>query len=120
QGGFHGFDFTEIYTKQMVWIVLSFILASFILLIEAKFYQRFANVIYLLSLLSLVGLYIFGTTISGQTAWYSFGSFSIQPAEFVKATTALALAKYLSNIQTDIRSLKHQTNAFLIIFIPAI
>src|SRR5699024_1602745 len=78
------------------------------------------SVIYLVSLLSLLGLFVFGTTISGQTAWYSFGSFSLQPAEFVKATTSLALAKYLGDIQTDIKTLKHQTNAFLIIFIPAL
>lgn len=119
-GSYHGFDFTEIYTKQAVWIALSFVLAFVILMIEAKFYERFSSVIYLLSLLSLVGLFIFGKTISGQTAWYAFGSFNIQPAEFVKAATALALGKYLSDIQTDIRSFKHQFNAFIIIFIPAL
>src|SRR5699024_1624985 len=117
---FHGFDFSEIYTKQAVWIVLSFLLAILILMIEAKFYQRFSSLIYLISLLSLVGLFIFGRTISGQTAWYSFGSFSIQPAEFVKASTALALANYLSDIQVDLTVFKHKIYAFVIIFIPAI
>ena len=117
---FHGFDFSEIYTKQAVWIALSFLLAILILMIESKFYQRFSSLIYLISLLSLVGLFLFGKTISGQTAWYSFGSFSIQPAEFVKASTALALANYLSDIQTDIASFKHQVNAFVILFIPAV
>ncbi len=117
---FHGFDFDEIYTKQALWIVLSLVWAAVILLVEAKFYRRFSGVIYVIALLSLVGLFVFGKTISGQTAWYSFGSFSIQPAEFVKSATALALAKYLSDIQTDIKSLKHQTNAFFIIFLPAL
>ncbi len=117
---FHGFDIHEIYTKQAVWIVMSFVLAIVLLMIESKFYRRFSSLAYLISLLSLVGLFIFGTTISGQTAWYTFGSFSIQPTEFVKVATALALAKYLSDIQTDIKSLKHQTNAFLIIFIPVL
>lgn len=119
-GSFHGFDFDEIYTKQLVWIALSLLLAVFILMIEARFYIRFSSVIYLISLILLIGLFPLGRTISGQTAWYAFGSFNIQPAEFVKATTALALAKYLSDIQTDIKSLKHQTNAFIIIFIPAL
>ncbi len=119
-GKYHGFDFSEIYTKQGVWIFMSLILLVLILSIEAKFYQRFSSVIYVSSLLLLVGLFLFGTSISGQRAWYSFGSFSIQPAEFVKATTALALAKYLSDIQINIKSLKHQTNAFLIIFIPVL
>lgn len=119
-GTYHGFDFNEIYTKQGVWIGMSLVLVVLVLSVEARFYQRFASLIYLSSLLLLVGLFFFGTAISGQRAWYSFGSFSIQPAEFVKATTALALAKYLSDIQTNIKSLKHQTNAFLIIFIPAV
>src|SRR5699024_3596483 len=120
QDVFHGFDFNEIYTKQAVWIGLSLVLAVLFLVIETKFYRRFSSLIYLISLLSLIGLFFFGKAISGQTAWYSFGSFSIHPAEFVKDTTALALAKYLSDIQTNIRSLKHQTNAFIIIFIPVI
>lgn len=119
-GSFHGFDFSEIYTKQAIWIGLSLVLITLILMIEAKFYQRFSSLIYLISLLSLVGLFVFGKTISGQTAWYSFGSFSIQPAEFVKASTALALANYLSDMQIDLTLLKHKIYAFVIIFIPAI
>ncbi|HLS31102.1 MAG TPA: rod shape-determining protein RodA [Flavobacteriaceae bacterium] len=119
-GSFHGFDFNEIYTKQAVWIGLSLVLIILIMMIEAKFYQRFSSLIYLISLLSLVGLFIFGKTISGQTAWYSFGSFSIQPAEFVKASTALALANYLSDIQVDLTVFKYKIYAFVIILIPAV
>lgn len=119
-GTFHGFDMSEDYTKQAVWITLSIVVAIFILMIEAKFFRRFSSVIYVVSLLSLVGLFVFGDTISGSTSWYTFGSFSIQPTEFVKAATALALAKYLSDISTDIRNLKHQLNAFLILFVPAL
>ncbi len=116
---FHGFDLNENYTKQAIWIALSLIVAFVILVIEAKFYERYASLIYIFALLALLGLFVFGTTISGQTAWYSFGSFSIQPAEFVKAATALALGKYLSDIQIDIKKFRHQLGAFLIIFIPA-
>ncbi len=114
------FDFTQIYGKQMMWIGLSILLIIFILAIEAKFYERFASIIYIVSLLSLVGLFIFGRTIAGTTAWYDFGGFSIQPSEFVKATTALALAKYVSDIQTNMQELKHQMGAFLILAIPSI
>src|SRR5690625_5915550 len=71
-------------------------------------------------MLSLLGLFFFGTTISGQKAWYSFASFSIQPAEFTKATTALALAKFGSEIDTNFQTFKDQVRAFIIIFIPAI
>lgn len=114
------FDFSQIYGKQLIWIGLSLLLIIFILAIEAKFYERFASIIYLFSLLSLAGLFIFGRTIAGTTAWYDFGGFSIQPSEFVKATTALALAKYVSDIQTDLRRFKDQIRAFIILAIPII
>ncbi|MGB3773655.1 MAG: rod shape-determining protein RodA [Leeuwenhoekiella sp.] len=114
------FDFSNLYTKQSIWIVLSFVLITFILFLEAKFFERFASVIYIGSLLSLLGLFVFGKEISGATSWYDLGGFSIQPSEFAKAATALALAKYLSDIQTDVASLQHQLKAFLIIALPAI
>ncbi|HBY67965.1 MAG TPA: rod shape-determining protein RodA, partial [Flavobacteriaceae bacterium] len=113
-------DFDQIYTKQLLWIFLSVVLIIFILAIEAKFYERFSSVIYLVSLLSLLGLFLFGKTISGATSWYSFGGISLQPSEFAKAATALALSKYLTDIQTDLNQFKDQLKAFLIIALPAI
>lgn len=114
------FEFNQIYSKQGLWIVLSVILVVILLSIEAKFYQRFSSVIYAISLLSLAGLFLFGSTIAGQTAWYQIGAVSIQPAEFAKAATALAVAKYLSGIQTDIKDFKHQMGVFVIIALPMI
>ncbi|MAN29481.1 MULTISPECIES: rod shape-determining protein RodA [Mesonia] len=114
------FDLSQTYGRQGLFIGLSVVLVIFILSVEAKFYERFSSIIYLASLLSLLGLFVFGKTISGATSWYSFGSFSIQPSEFAKAATALALAKYLSDIQTNIKSFKHQLGAFLIIILPAL
>src|SRR5690554_5210474 len=112
------FDFGQIHTRQLVFILLSFVLVVFVLSIDAKFYERFSSVIYLIALLALAGLPFFGSTIAGQTAWYNFGSFSIQPAEFAKIATALAMAKYLSDIQTNITVFSHQLRAFLILGIP--
>lgn len=113
-------DFSEIYGKQAFWILLSILLVVIVLSIEAKFYQRFSSVIYVMALLSLVGLFAFGRTIAGQTAWYVIGGVSIQPAEFVKVATALALAKYISGIQTSLQEFKHQVISFVIIGIPVI
>lgn len=112
------FDFTQIYGKQMMWIGFSFVLIVFILAIEAKFYENFASVIYIVSLVSLAGLFVFGRTIAGTTAWYDFGGFSIQPSEFAKAATALALSKYVSDIQTNMNEFKHQLVAFVILALP--
>jgi rod shape determining protein RodA len=114
------FDMNQIYTRQLVFIILSLFLIIFILAIDSKFYERFASIIYIISLLTLLGLFVFGKNINGATSWYSFGSFGIQPSEFAKAATALALSKYVSDIQTNMQEFKQQLRSFLIIALPAI
>ncbi|WP_324720917.1 rod shape-determining protein RodA [Salinimicrobium sp. HB62] len=114
------FDLSQIYGKQLLWILLSVFLITILLSLEAKFYERFSSIIYIISLLSILGLFFFGKTINGATSWYAFGSFSIQPAEFAKVATALALAKYISDIQTNMRNLADQFRAFIIIALPAL
>jgi len=112
------FDFNEVYGKQAVWILLSFLLITIVLAIDSRFYQRFASIIYIFALLSLAGLFVFGKTIAGQTAWYVIGGVSLQPSEFVKAATALAIAKYAGGIQTNLKLFNHQLVAFVIILLP--
>jgi rod shape determining protein RodA len=114
------FDFDQIYFKQLVWIALSALLIVFILALDAKFYERFASIIFLVSMASLLLLYPFGKEISGATSWYSIGGMSLQPSEFAKAATALALAKYIGDIQTNMKEFKHQLRAFAIIALPAL
>jgi rod shape determining protein RodA len=114
------FDLDFVYGKQGLWIALSIFLIIIILSIEARFYYRFSSVIYVISLLSLAGLFVFGKTIAGQTAWYVMGPVSLQPAEFAKAATALAVAKYLSGIQVNIQEFKHQVRVFTILALPVI
>jgi rod shape determining protein RodA len=112
------FSLSTLYGKQLLWILLSIVIVLFVVSIESKFYERFSSVIYVLALLSLLGLLFFGKTINGQTAWYSFGSFSIQPAEFAKAAVALAVAKYLSELNVDLKKLKYQFSLFVILALP--
>ncbi len=114
------FDFSTLYGKQLFFIGLSLVFILFILFIESNFFERFASIFYLVSLLLLVGLFLFGKTIAGATSWYDLGFFNLQPSELAKVTTSLALAKYLSDIQTDIKLRKHQLYAILIILIPAL
>lgn len=71
-------------------------------------------------MVSLLGLFVFGKTIAGATSWYDLGFFNLQPSELAKVATALALAKYLSDIQTDIKRRKDQFYALLIIIVPAL
>ena len=113
-------DFSQLYGKQIFFMGISIVVIFLVLALEASFYERFASLLYIISLVSLLGLFIFGKTIAGATSWYNLGFFNLQPSEFAKITTALALAKYLSDIQTDIKKPKHQLYAFLIFLIPAI
>jgi len=114
------FNLVQPYGKQLFFICLSVFLIILILSIEAKFYERFSSIIYLVSLISLLGLFLFGKNINGATSWYAIGNMTLQPSEFAKTATALALAKYLSDIQTSIHRLKDQLRALLIVISPAI
>ncbi len=114
------FDFGQLYGKQLFFIGVSVISILIVLALEANFYERFSSILYIISAILLLGLFIFGKTIAGATSWYDLGFFNLQPSEFAKIATALALAKYLSDIQTDIKRRKDQFYAFLIILIPAL
>jgi len=114
------FNAAEPYGKQLIFIFLTLGLIVIILSIEAKFYERFSSIIYLISMLSLVGLFIFGKNVNGATSWYAFGGMTIQPSEFAKIATVLAVAKYVSDLNTDIHKIKDQIQCFILIAIPAI
>lgn len=114
------FDMGQLYGKQLVFIGFSLLTIVLVMGLEASFYERFSSLFYIITLLLLVGLFPFGKTISGATSWYGLGFFNFQPSEMAKTATALALAKYLSDIQTDIKRRKDQLYALLIIVLPAL
>lgn len=117
---FSYFDLDQPYGKQMVFIIFTIVLVIIILSIEAKFYERFSSVIYIVSILSLVGLFIFGKNVNGATSWYGIGAMTIQPSEFAKFATSLAIAKHISDIQTNMKSLQDQLKTVAIIAIPSL
>jgi rod shape determining protein RodA len=114
------FDLSQFYGKQLLYIGLAFPLVLVILFVEGKFYEKYASVIYAVSVLSIAGLFVFGKTVKGQANWYSFGAFGLQPSEFAKAATALALAKYLSDVQVNLKNLNNQIIALSIVFFPVL
>jgi len=114
------FDFSTLHGKQLFFIGVTFAAIILVLALEASFYERFSSVLYIIAMVLLLGLYPFGKTIAGATSWYDLGFFNLQPSELAKVATALALAKYLSDIQTDIRRRKDQLYAFLVLLIPVI
>jgi rod shape determining protein RodA len=113
-------DFSTKYGKQLLWILLSIPIIVLALFINSKFYEQFASIFYLICILSLLGLFAFGTEINGAKSWYRFGSIGLQPSEFAKAFTALAIAKLLSDRKYNLGLIKNQIKAFIIIFLPAV
>lgn len=114
------FDFSQIYGKQFLFILFSIPIIFIVLSVDAKFYEKYSSIIFAVSLLSLVGLFVFGKTIAGQRCWYGIGSFTLQPSEFAKAATSLALAKYLSDVQVNLKDFNRQLQAMIIIFLPVL
>lgn len=108
----------DTYQKQLIFIAFTIPLIFVILAVDGKFYEKYASVIYLVGLLSLAGLFVFGKTIKGQTNWYSFGSFGVQPSEFVKTATALAIAKYMSDSQINLKDTNKQIQVLAILGLP--
>lgn len=114
------FDLSQNYGKQLIWIGTSAFLALVILIIDAKFFSTFSYVIYFLIIAMLIGVLLFGKEIAGSKSWFQIGSFSIQPAEFAKFATVLALAKFLSKMDLNLNKLSTKAIAIAIIFTPAV
>ena len=106
--------------KQLIFILFAIPLIFTVLYVDGKFYEKYASIIFVVSLISLLGLFAFGKTIAGQRCWYAIGSFTLQPSEFAKAATALALAKYLSDPQINLKDLNRQFQALAIVFLPVL
>lgn len=113
-------DLSKEYGTQLLWIALSVFLIIILLSVDVRLFERFAGVIYVVSLLSLAGLYVFGKEINGATSWYGIGAASLQPSEFAKFATALAVAKFLSQMNVSLKNTKDLLIVGAIIALPAI
>ncbi len=113
------FDFSSRYGKQLIWAVVSLVVGISIVLIDSRYYHLLSYPFYWLALALMVGVLMFGSTINGARSWLSIGPVSLQPVEFMKIATALALAKFMSSYHF---SIQHSRSLFIvaaIIFIPA-
>lgn len=113
------FDLSQRYGKQALWIATSIVLIFVILMIDMKFFTSFAYVIYGATLLLLIAVLVLGKEVAGSKSWIEIGSFALQPSEFAKFATNLALAKYLSNVQLNLKDIKQVLRAGIIILAPA-
>ncbi len=113
-------DLSTNYGKQFLWIGIALLLGFVIQLFEGKFYSLFAVIFYIVSMLLLVAVLIFGQEVSGSVSWFQVGSFKVQPSEFAKFSTALVVAKYLGEKKVNISKFKDQLISGLLILIPFI
>lgn len=112
-------DATQRYGKQLIWIGLSIFVGLVILLMDGKFYSTFSIPIYVVNMLLLVVVLVTARDVAGARSWIDIGSFKLQPSEFAKSATALALSFYLSTLNIKMDQLKTKLIAGIILAIPA-
>ena len=113
------FDFSQYHGKQLIWMGLAALTAAVILLTEPRFFSNMAYPIYGVVLGLLVLTLFLAVTVNGGKSWIDLGGFRFQPSEFAKFATALALAKYLSAIEIDLKDMRTKTVSLALIAIPA-
>ena len=113
-------DLSSIVGKQVIFFFLSIIGLIFILFTRNKFFDNSASIFYFLSIILLLGLFVFGVERGGAKSWYAFGPISFQPSELAKFGTALFLSKFLSIIQTDLKKNRDKLIVLIIILAPMI
>jgi rod shape determining protein RodA len=112
------FDLSQRYGMQAIWIATALVIAAFVLAVDARFYLVFANYFYVLILIVLVFVMFFGVEVNASKSWIQMGGFRIQPAEFAKFATALALAKYMSTYGFKLNTVRSYLNAVLLVMVP--
>ena len=115
------FDFSGTMTsaqRQMIFIGASIILIVGIMVVDQRFFEAFGYVIFGAVIFLLVLVPIIGKEVGGNKSWISIGTFGIQPSEFAKFATALAVAKFIGTVNFKIESLKAQLSLFGIIALP--
>lgn len=114
------FDFSMRYGKQMIWISAAIVIALLVFVVDVNFYSYFAYAIYGLMILLLILVLFFGVEVNAARSWFQLGSFRIQPTEFAKIATALAIARYLSAYNVQINTFKSYWKLAAFILIPAL
>lgn len=113
------FLFSNHAMKQGLFLVISIIMGCLMLLVDSRLFLGLSYIGYLSTLFLMLGTSILGMTIGGHNAWYKLGMFYLQPAEFAKVGCALAVARYLGNMNTNLAKLSTQFILLIIVAVPA-
>ncbi len=114
------FDFNLNSGKQLVWIGTAIVLIIIILVMDYKFYDSVAFIFYGVSILLLLSTFAIGAEIAGSKSWIRLGPIQVQPAEFAKLGTAMALARFISFPGIKLTEFKNILIAGVIIAVPPI
>jgi len=112
-------DTSQRYGKQLIFILAAVFIAVLVMVIDSRFYVFFSYFFYIFVLFSLLLVLVAGKVVNGARSWFEIGGFSIQPAEFAKIATVLALSNYLSKQGRTPAAFKPLIVSLLIIFTPA-
>jgi len=113
-------DLAQRFGKQLIWIGAAIVISILLLVLDAKFYIHFSYFLYAFLILVLLGVLVFGREINGAKSWFVIGGFQLQPSEFAKPVTALALASLLTSHNYNIRDFRHLMQAGAIILAPPV
>ncbi len=113
------FDISQRYGKQLLWIGFSVLIIIVVFLIDVRFYSFFSYPVFITMMLTLILVLMFGTEVNGARSWFQVGPFRVQPAEFAKFATCLALAKYLGTLNFKIHRLRALITISVILLLPA-
>ncbi len=114
------FSVSQRYGKQMLWIMVAIVILVAILFVDTQVISVFAFPIYGLTMLLLVAVLLFGKEVHGQRAWFEFGDFKFQPAEFAKFATALALAKFMGRENFKLMTFKNFSVVSGVLVLPVL
>jgi rod shape determining protein RodA len=114
------FDMRTNSGRQFIWIITSFVIILFILYSDYKFFDTFAFVIYGFIVFLCIAVIFLGTDIKGSKSWFKIGDFGLQPAEFAKLATSLALAKYLSSPNASMTKMRDKIISIAFVFVPMV
>lgn len=104
--------------RQMIFIIVSALLILIILIIDMRFYETFAYIIFGVIMFLLLLVPFIGKEVGGNRSWLGFGSFGIQPSEFAKFATALIVAKFIGSVGFRMDQMRNQAILFMMLAVP--
>jgi len=118
--GTDGVYFTSSVKRQLMWILLSYVVVAIVLFIDYRIFSQTGYILLLISALLLIAVLLFGPVINGSRRWLFLGPFSIQPSEFAKIFFALGFAKFLVNKRNSVNNITTLISAIVLAAVPIV